>query len=133
MAGFSNYLELEVLDHVFKVGSYTPATNLYVALCKSTIDDTHTGTTLPSEVTGAGYARKQCNTWTAAASGSTVNTGAITFAQAEADWGVVTDYAIVDASSAGNIIAYGKLTTSKTIQSGDTPQFGAGDLKVTLD
>lgn len=130
---FSDFLELELLDHIFLTGSYSQPSNIYIALCKSTIQDNDTGSTLPSEVSGGSYARKSCGTWDTAASGSTKNGVAITFAQATADWGTVTDFAIVDASSNGNLLAYGKLTTSKTVASGDTAKFATGDLKITCD
>jgi len=133
MGSFSDYLELEVLDHIFKVGAYTPATHLYVALAKSTITDAHTGTTIPSEVSGGSYARKICDTWDVAATGSTKNTAPIIFAQATAAWGVVTDFAIIDGLTLGNIIGYGKLGSAKTIDSGDIPKFATADLKVKLD
>jgi len=132
MGSFSDYLENEVLDHVFKTGEFTVPTNLYVALTKSTIEDDDTGTTIPTEISGGSYARKKCNTWDAAAAGATENTQPVTFAQATADWGVVTDFAICDKTTLGNIIAYGKLNTTKNIQSGDTAAFGTGDLDITL-
>jgi len=132
MGSFSDYLENKLLDHVFKTAEYSQPTNLYIALCKSTIDDADTGSTLPGEVSGGSYARKKCNTWDAAAGGAVENTGAITFAQATADWGVVTDFAIVDKTTGGNVIGYGKLNTTKNIQSGDTASFAAGALDVTL-
>jgi len=133
MAGFSNYLELEILDHIFKVGAYTQPANIYVALCKSTITDTHTGSTLPGQVSGGSYARKSRGTWDVASAGSTKNTGPITFAQATANWGTVTDFAVCDAITAGNVLCYAKLSAPKTIQSGDTAKFASGDLKITLD
>jgi hypothetical protein len=133
MGSFSNYMELELLDHVFKVGAYTAATNLYVALLKSTPDDADTGSTLPGEVSGGAYARKGCNTWAAAASGATSNSIAIEFVQATADWGVVTHFAVVDHSSTGNVIGWGALTVTKNIQSGDQARFATNDLDVTLD
>jgi len=132
MGSFSDYLENELLDHVFKTGSYSVPTNLYVALCKSTIEDDDTGSTLPSEVSGGSYVRKKCNTWDAASAGATENTQTVTFAQATADWGVVTDFAICDKTTAGNVIAYGKLNTTKNIQSGDTASFATGDIDITL-
>jgi len=94
MGSFSDYLELELLDHVFKTGAYTQPSNLYIALCKSTVEEDDTGSTLPTEVSGGSYARKGCNTWDLAAAGATENTQPVTFAQATADWGVVTDFAI---------------------------------------
>ena len=132
MGSFSDYLENELLDHVFKTGSYSVPTNLYVALCKSTIEDDDTGSTLPSEVSGGSYVRKGCNTWDAAAAGATENSQTVTFAQATADWGVVTDFAVCDKTTAGNMLAYGKLNTTKNIQSGDTGSFATGDIDITL-
>ena len=49
MGSFSDFLENELLDHAFKTGAYTPATNLYVGLSLSTITDAHTGSTVPGE------------------------------------------------------------------------------------
>jgi len=132
MGSFSDHWEDEIIDHVFKTGSYTAPTNIYVALCKSTIADDDTGSTLPSELSGGEYARVTCNTWDASSGGATENTQPVTFAQATADWGTVTDFALCDHSTAGNMLAYGKLTTAKNVQSGDTFKFATGDIDVTL-
>ena len=132
MGSFSDHWENEILDHVFKTGAYTAPTNIYVALCTSTVLDASTGGSLPGEVSGGAYARVTCNTWDAAASGATENTQAVTFAQATADWGTITHFALCDHSSTGNLLAHGALTTAKQIQSGDTAKFATGDIDVTL-
>jgi len=132
MGSFSDYLEDELLDHVFMTGEYTQPTHLYIALCTTTIEDDDTGDTLPGEASGGSYARKVCDTWDASSSGAIANTGAVTFAQATAAWGLITDFAIIDASTSGNMIAYGKLTTSKQVDSGDTLNFPIGDIDITL-
>jgi hypothetical protein len=134
MSGFSDYAEKKVIDHVFKTGAYTAATNLYVALSKSTLADTATGTTLPGEVTGGGYVRKKCNTWDAssATGGDTENTQVVTFATATAAWGTVKTYAVCDKTTKGNVIVWGSLSASKTIGSGDTAKFATGAIDVTL-
>jgi len=54
MAGFSDYLEDKVLDHVFGGNSYTAPGALYVALFTVAPSDTGGGT----EVTGGAYASK---------------------------------------------------------------------------
>ena len=133
MGSFSDYLEIEILDHIFKVGAYTVPTNLYVALLKSTPDDTNTGATLPGEISGGSYVRKLHNSWDAAAGGATENTGALTFAQATAAWGVATHFAVVDKTTAGNVMGWGALNTTKNVQSGDTAEFADGALDVTLN
>ncbi len=133
MGSLSNELELEVLDHVFKVGAYTAATNLYVALCTSTVLDSNTGTTIAGEVSGGAYARKQCNTWTAASGGSLTNNIVLTFAQATADWATITHFAVCDHSSTGGIIVHGAINTAKNVGSGDTAKYATNSIKVSLD
>ncbi len=129
MGSFSDYLENELLDHVFKTGDYASPTNLYVALYTATPSDAGGGT----EVSGGSYARKNHDSWDAASSGATENTGAITFTTATANWGTVSQFGIFDASSGGNLLAWGDLDTSKAINNGDTAEFAAGAIDITLD
>lgn len=134
MAGsFSNFLELKLLDHVFGNAAYTAPATLYVALFTATPSDTGGGT----EVSGGSYARKDvtnnATNFPAAAAGAKSNGTAITFVTATASWGVVTQFGIFDASTAGNLLAWGDLTASKTVDSGDTVSFAVGDLDILLD
>src|SRR4030042_1987137 len=113
MAGSkSDFLELELLDHVFGKGAYTPPT-IYVALFTVAPTDTGGGT----EVSGGSYARKSTAAadWNTAASGATSNANDITFVEATGDWGTVVAFALFDASTAGNMLYWGDLTTSKAI------------------
>lgn len=133
MGSFSDWTEGAILDHVFKTGAMSQPTNLYIALAKSTITDAHTGSTLPGQVTNKGYARKICNTWDACSgAGATENSQVVTFAAATADWGVMTDFAVCNHLTTGNVIVYGKLTVSKNVQNGDTLKFATGDIDITL-
>jgi hypothetical protein len=141
MAGsFANFLENELLDHVLGGNTggnvYTPPATVYIALGTATAGTSQEGG-FSSEVSGNAYARVSvANTsanWDAAASGAKANTNTITFPQATGSWGTVTQFAIMDASTSGNTLVWGDLTTSKTIGSGDTASFAAGDLDVTLD
>lgn len=135
MGSFSSYLQDEILDHVFKTGAYTAETNLFVALLTSTPDALDTGTTLPGEITGTGsLVRIKCNTWDAATGnpGATENSQTVTFAQATGDMGTVTHFAICNKTTNGNHMAWGALSASRVISSGDTASFATGDLDVTL-
>jgi len=136
MGSFSNYLEGALLQHIFSTGAGNNAMAVpdkYVALCTVTVLDTMTGTTI-TEPSGGGYARVICQTWDACAgAGATENSQAITFPQATTSWGKITDFAICDAATVGNMLAYGALTVSKSVQTGDTPKFDTGDLDITLD
>jgi hypothetical protein len=124
---FSNYLENKVMLHVFGGTSYTAPATLYVGLYTSDPGEDDTGT----EVSGGSYARQ-----TAAftiTGGAAANTAAIEFPTASASWGTVTYVGVRDASTGGNLLASGALTTSKTISSGDVFRIPAGDLDITLD
>jgi hypothetical protein len=132
MGSFSDYWELEILDHCFMKGTYTPPTNIFVAL--STADPTDSGGSI-AEPSGGSYARKSTASadWDAAASGALDNANVITFAEASGSWGLITHFALFDHLTAGNMLAHGALSASKTISDGDTASFAAGDLDVSLD
>ena len=134
MAGSkSNFLELELLDHVLGAATYTPPVTVYVALYTVAPSDTGGGT----EVTGGSYARvavtNNATNWPAAAAGLKSNGTAITFPAATAGWGTCVAFAILDDPTAGNFLYWGDLTVSKAVNSGDTASFAIGDLDVTED
>ena len=133
MAGsFSDFLELEVLDHIFGNGSYTPPT-IYVGLWTSALSDSSDGSTA-GEVSGGSYVRltTAASDWTTAAAGALANGTDLTFVEATGSWGTVTHFGLFDATTAGNMLAHADLTASKTIASGDTAKFSTGDIDVTL-
>jgi len=131
MGSFSDYWENKILDHIFGKANYTPPT-IYVGL--STADPLDDGSGL-AEPTGNGYARVQTSIadWNVASTGTIDNTNAITFPEATDSWGTITHFALFDAATAGNMLAYGALSQSKAIVSGDTAKFDVGDLDVSLD
>ncbi len=124
---FSNYLENKVLGHVFGAVAYTAPATLYVGLFTSDPGETGSGT----EVSGGSYAR-QTIAFTVTGSQAS-NTAAVEFPTATASWGTITYAAIYDAVSGGNLLAYGALTTSKTIDNGDVFRIPAGDFDINLD
>lgn len=129
MAGFSDYLEDKVLEHVFGGNAYTAPGTLYVALYTVAPTDTGGGT----EVTGGSYAR-QSGAFTVSGTNPTQasNSAAIEYPTATANYGTVVAVGIFDASSSGNLLAYANLTASKVVSTGDVFRFNAGDLDVTL-
>jgi len=131
MGSFSNYWENEILDHLFGKGVYNPPT-IWVGL--STADPAESGGGL-AEPSGNGYVRVETSgsDWDAAAVGALANAAAIDFAEASGDWGEVTHFALFNAETDGQMLAYGTLTASKTIGDGDTASFAIGDLDVSLD
>lgn len=131
MAGtMSTALSNELLDHVLKTGSFSVPANIYVALYSGAPTKAGGGT----ELSGNGYARLVHNSWDVAASGASENTGAVTFAAASGgDWLQAVAFGLFDAITAGNFLAWGDLTVAKTVLNGDTAEFAAGALDISLD
>ena len=74
-----------------------------------------------------------------ASSGSAASNSTVTFPVATANYNntatsgaTVTCIAVVDASSSGNVLFFGELTTSKTVSSGDQFTVSSGNLTVSL-
>lgn len=128
---FSDYLANALLDHVFKVAPYSQPAGIYVALCTVTIIDANDGSAI-TEHSGDNYSRKQHDSWDASASGASENTGAITFDQASAAWGEITDVALCDASTTGEVLIYAVLDAAKVIGNLDIAEWAAGAFDVTL-
>ena len=124
---FSDYLETKVLDHVFAGTAYTAPSTLYVALFTAAPSDSGGGT----EVSGGAYARQTIAFTTSGE--TTSNNAAIEFPTATANYGTVTHVGVYDASSAGNLMAWAALTSSKTIETGDVFRIPSGDLDITLN
>lgn len=132
MSAMSNYLENSLANHVFRTTGFTQPQNLHIALYTAAPSDSGGGT----ELTGAGYARVQVSRadsqWTLS-SGAVSNTNTITFPTPTANWGNVTHFGIFDASTGGNLLFHGSLTTAKTVNQGDTVTFPAGQLVIQFD
>lgn len=125
MGSISDFLENELLDHIFGA-SYAPPATVYVGLSTADPLDDAGGLAEPS---GNGYARKAI-AFSAAASRKVENSGLITFDEATGSWGTITHYALFDAVSAGNMMAHGSLATQKQVVSGNTPSIAAQEVDV---
>lgn len=155
MAALSDFLENKIIDWLLRAQAIgitgataaagTGPTTVYVGLLTAAPSDSGGGT----EVSGGSYARVSVTSgltaWAgtqAAASttassgtgGTTSNNAAITFPAPTANWGVCSHFGCYDASSGGNLLFWGALTTSKTVNSGDAaPSFAAAALSLQLD
>jgi hypothetical protein len=125
---FSNFLETEILDHVFAGAAYTAPTTKYLALFTALADGEAGSVT---EVTGGGYARQTVAFTTSG--NTTSNNAAVEYPTATANYGTVTHVGVYDASSSGNLMAYAALSSNKTIETGDVFRVPSGDLDITLN
>ena len=125
---FTNYLENKIMAYVFTGTAFSsPSGSLYLGLFTAAPGESGGGT----EVSGNGYARKAV-TMTTSGNAST-NSSAVEFDAATGSWGTITYVAVFDALTSGNMLAYGELTASKTITTGDVFRVPSGDLDITLE
>lgn len=144
-AALTDFAENKVVDALLRGQALGAPVTGYAALYTTCPTDSTAGT----EVTGGSYARVAITSslagWagtqsagsTTASSGTggtTSNNGVITFPAPTANWGVVTCWGILDASTAGNLWVYSALTVNKTINNGDAaPSFAAGAATFQID
>ena len=141
----SDYLENQLIDHIFRARAFSAPATLYISLHTGTTTDAGGGT----EVTGGAYARVAVTSgfakWfgtggettdvdSAGTGGLTDNRDIETFpAPSGGNWGLITHIAVWDAATTGNMLFHGALGTPKTVNDGDpAPKINAGDLDITL-
>ena len=125
MADLSNYAENLLIQWLMTTNSVTRPTAWYLAL--HTGDPGETGAS--NEVSGSGYARQQA---TFAGSNDTVDNDATeTFTASGGNWGAITHMSIWDALTTGNCLWKGTCT-NRTINDGDSYQFAAADIDLTI-
>lgn len=130
MSKMSDYLEKKLLDHVLIGTTYTPPSDIYLALFTS--DPTDAGSGI--EVSGGDYARQKLVFDEATVVDGTSVTDADTiFPIATANWGTVTHIGIYDALTGGNLLFHGALNTARTINIDNQLVILAGELTVILD
>jgi len=125
---FTNFLETEILDHVFAGAAYSAPGTHYLALFTA-ISDGEAGSV--TELSGDAYARQSVAFTTSG--NTTSNNAAVEFPTASGSWGTVTHVGVYDASTSGNLMAYATLSSSKAIDTGDVFRVPSGDLDITLN
>lgn len=136
----SDYVENKSIDLLVRGQAWTAPSTINVGLSTAACSDSSIGT----EVSGGSYARVAVTAslanWagtqsagsTSASSGTggqTSNNAAVTFPTPSAGWGTVTHFFLHDGT---NLLVCQALTTSKTINSGDSVSFAIGAITLTL-
>lgn len=136
MSDMQDALKAALHDHVFRTGTMTKPTEVWLGLFTTPPAKDGTGGTEVSTV-DTGYGRVQCGpldaNWdTPDAAGKSVSLVDFTFAQPTGAWGEVTHWGVFTAETAGTCWSVTELTASKTIDENDLPpKFSAGDLSLT--
>ena len=128
MSSFTNAQETNVLTHFFTTATApTRPTEWHLSL--HTADPGETGSTA-TEVTESAYARRPV-TFTVAADNAS-NDAAVEFASATGSWGTITHVGVNTLITGGTMLAYGALTASRAVASGDVLRIQTGDLDINM-
>jgi hypothetical protein len=134
MPALSNYLRAAIGNLVQRGVAYTSPGEIFLALYTSNPTSANSGT----ETTYTNYVRVSCGATPSAAfsavdgTGLTQNQNTITFpAVGGASPVTLTHWALFDTISVGNMLLFGPLLASKTLDPTDVPSFPATALKVT--
>jgi hypothetical protein len=114
-----------MLDALVGTASYSVTTPIKLALVTANGSDSAAGT----EVSGGSYAR-QTITFNAASGGSISNSNVVSFSSMPT--ATVVGIELWDSSGTPKRLAYGPLTSSKSLTSGDTLEFASAAITITL-
>lgn len=129
---FSDAVEASVLNHIYGSTTYTKPAGKFVALFSGAPSDAGGGTEVTT--TSSAYARQVIAfTISGTAPCQAANSAQVDFPAATSAWGTITHFAIFDSVTAGIMLNWGPLTTSKTISIGDIMRIPASGIVITLD
>jgi hypothetical protein len=120
------YLDDNFINVALRNTPFTPPATIYVALYTVAPGVGGGGT----EVSGGGYGR-QTVTFVAPINGQSSNVADILFPIAIAPWGTVVAFALLDASSGGNMLYFGNLSTPRNVLASDQVRFAVGQMLVS--
>lgn len=133
----STYLANALLNLAFRGTAYTKP-DIYAALTTAVVAESDSGSTI-TEVSGNSYARVQINkaggsspAWNAPSGGATSNKDQVNFVTPTGSWGTVTTFALLDASTSGNLLYFYNPLADQAVQSGDLVYAAAGSITVSL-
>jgi hypothetical protein len=144
MSNFSDYAESGLINFLLRANtnSFARPSAIAIALCSNAPTESQTGATIPELANTGAYARyavtQDNSNWTEVSqvsnSGFTENAAEFLFATANANWGHVSGYAIVDSAThgAGNVLMLGTFPTPRDVKNGDAVVIRAGSLDIYL-
>lgn len=145
MPNMSNDFENKLLDYLFRGGSFTAPTKVYVGLFTTPCTDKSPGV----EVNTPSYTRAEIlcnmNAWSATndpnhtgpstgVSGVIFNISEIAFPDPQENWGTVSHIGMFTANTGGEYMFWARLTTPRDFVLGDTNiKFKPGELSIQID
>lgn len=105
-------------------------TKYYLGLSSTAPALDGTGATEPAA--SAGYARVELTSLSEPTNGHVTNDAAIDFAESTADWGTMTHFVVFDALTGGNLLMFGNLSVSRTVEAATIMTIKAGSLNLSV-
>lgn len=128
MGSLTNYLENELLDHVFGCGTtnYSAPGSVYLALFTS--DPGETGSVAGEVGASKNYSRATI-TFNAATGRSIVQAASVQFGTASSQWGTVGYWGICESKTraSADVMAYGSFSPAKVVNITNTPTVSIAD------
>jgi hypothetical protein len=133
MAGFSDFGENLVLTWAFTASAVTRPTAWHAGLHLNASAPTESAPAT-GELSGNGYSRQSITALTISGTTQAANPSQLTFGpNTGTNWGTLGFISVWDAATSGNCLAFGSLSSTVTINVGDSLQIGASQLVITLD
>ncbi len=126
--GKSDYLEVNLLNHVLRATPYSAPATVYLAAYTAAPSDAGGGT----EVSGGSYTR-QTVVFGPPSGNQVANAAEVVFPIAADDWGTLVHFGIFDAPVGGNLLYATPFAAARTIESGDQLRIPVGQLVVSED
>lgn len=120
----SNFFRNKCYNAAYRQTNLTAPTAIYLALATTDFTAANSGS---GEVSGGSYARQNITAALGApTNGSGSNTAIVDFGVATGNWGTIAFWGIFDALTVGNLIAYGPMTSSQAVNTGNSARFQIG-------
>jgi hypothetical protein len=131
--GKSDYLELELLDHVLGGADYARPGTVYVGLFTATPSDTGGGTEVSTNNYSRAAVTNNPTNFPAAAAGLKSNGTDIPFPVPSGSWGTIVAWGLFDAASGGNLLYWGPITPNQAVVANAVVKIPAGAMDITED
>lgn len=128
----TTYFLNQVMGNLFGTQT-TPAipSNYYIGLSTSEPSIAGVCDGEPS-TSGTGYSRVMLSNLSVPNSGTITNTAAVSFPESITSWGTMLYYVVYDALTGGNLLFYGSLSISRSVEPNTVITIKTGELTITL-
>lgn len=106
-------------------------TTYYLGLSKTAPTISGMGVSEPS-TSDTGYGRVSLASLSAPTNGTITNSAPVSFNESTSNLGTMTHYVVYDAVTGGNLLFYGTLSISRTVEQDTVITVKAGELTITL-